>query len=481
MLKSSTVNLSREEFERNKLVEEIRDEYERKISAIVFCLQEKSEENIDLNAKIKSLAEQQKKAEDNFNKVVEGLHEITSHKDEELLKERKKTQELDRRAQAMSELFNEMADDNIKLKDILEDTRNRMIENQKNFNKEVSLAVKKAKEQMAAQSGGAKILSGLSKLIPNNNNNNAQSPVGSPTKRDSLSVPNGNGNGASSPPLLSQQNSSSNLLSTEQIISNSMEEIQKMEELIGLDIILKNDDKWTTKVREANIKMITKSLLNQLLDRVECDQNKSQETIEKLRNAVSDLENRTDELTREIEIESEKSKNSDAALFKEKQRGDSFRDSAVEYEKKIKDLETRMYDNLNKETQRRTDAEYNAKRLKKKVEELEFLLEEMKNDSDSEEEEDSDNDSDCSSDSSELSDDSDEDEKQKQKLKLEKQQQKQQQEKERLEQERIEKERLDKLEKEKQEKERLEKLKLENERLEKEKKRKRETRKRTFR
>ncbi|EGC30412.1 hypothetical protein DICPUDRAFT_157859 [Dictyostelium purpureum] len=46
---STTTSLSKEEFSRNKIIEEIRDEYERKISAIVFCLQEKSEENTDLN------------------------------------------------------------------------------------------------------------------------------------------------------------------------------------------------------------------------------------------------------------------------------------------------------------------------------------------------------------------------------------------------------------------------------------------------
>jgi len=40
-----------------------------------------------------------------------------------------------------------------------------------------------------------------------------------------------------------------------------------------------------------------------------------------------------------------------------------------------------MWDNLNKEGQRRTEAEFQARRLKKKVEELQFLLDELKEDS----------------------------------------------------------------------------------------------------
>lgn len=70
-------------------------------------------------------------------------------------------------------------------------------------------------------------------------------------------------------------------------------------------------------------------------------------------------------------------------LQKENDKATSLSDSVIEYEKKVKELESRMWDNLNKEAQRRGDAEFNAKRLKKKVEELQFLLDELKDESNS--------------------------------------------------------------------------------------------------
>lgn len=56
-----------------------------------------------------------------------------------------------------------------------------------------------------------------------------------------------------------------------------------------------------------------------------------------------------------------------AKLEKETDRTGSLSESVTEYEKKLKELEGRMWDNLNKEAQRRTEAESKAKRLKKKV------------------------------------------------------------------------------------------------------------------
>eukprot|EP00026_Physarum_polycephalum_P005967 Phypoly_transcript_06006.p1 GENE.Phypoly_transcript_06006~~Phypoly_transcript_06006.p1 ORF type:complete len:369 (+),score=106.64 Phypoly_transcript_06006:681-1787(+) len=74
-------------------------------------------------------------------------------------------------------------------------------------------------------------------------------------------------------------------------------------------------------------------------------------------------------------------------LEKETDRTGSLSESVGEYEKKLKELEGRMWDNLNKEAQRRTEAESKAKRLKKKVDELQFLLDELKDDGSDEEEE----------------------------------------------------------------------------------------------
>jgi len=68
-------------------------------------------------------------------------------------------------------------------------------------------------------------------------------------------------------------------------------------------------------------------------------------------------------------------------LQKEHDTATSLKESIAEYEKKLNELEARMWDNLNKEGARRKEAEFQARRLKKKVEELQFLLDELKDES----------------------------------------------------------------------------------------------------
>jgi len=75
-------------------------------------------------------------------------------------------------------------------------------------------------------------------------------------------------------------------------------------------------------------------------------------------------------------------------LQKEHDITTSLKESIAEYEKKLNELEARMWDNLNKEGTRRQEAEFQARRLKKKVEELQFLLDELKDESSADEKDD---------------------------------------------------------------------------------------------
>ena len=61
----------------------------------------------------------------------------------------------------------------------------------------------------------------------------------------------------------------------------------------------------------------------------------------------------------------------------------SYQDSNELYEQKLKSLEKELMDNLHQEGIRRQEAEYVASKLKKKVAELQFLLDERDQDSDS--------------------------------------------------------------------------------------------------
>ena len=60
----------------------------------------------------------------------------------------------------------------------------------------------------------------------------------------------------------------------------------------------------------------------------------------------------------------------------------SFEESNELYEQKLKSLEQELMENLHQEGIRRQEAEYVASKLKKKVAELQFLLDERDQDSD---------------------------------------------------------------------------------------------------
>jgi hypothetical protein len=70
----------------------------------------------------------------------------------------------------------------------------------------------------------------------------------------------------------------------------------------------------------------------------------------------------------------------------------AYIEAIEEYEKKLVALEKDLRSSLQKEAERRREAEYHASQLKKKVAELQFLLEEKLAEDDEEEEEDDDSD-----------------------------------------------------------------------------------------
>jgi hypothetical protein len=89
----------------------LKEEFERKIAAVVFCLEEKAEENIDLSYKIKALQESSKQKEAEKDRAIEDLQKSLKSKEEECLQLEKKANdevlnELNRRIQTITHCLN---------------------------------------------------------------------------------------------------------------------------------------------------------------------------------------------------------------------------------------------------------------------------------------------------------------------------------------------------------------------------------------
>jgi hypothetical protein len=89
----------------------LKEEFERKIAAVVFCLEEKAEENIDLSYKLKALQESSKQREAEKDRAIEDLQKSLKTKEEECLQFEKKANdevlnELNRRIQTITHCLN---------------------------------------------------------------------------------------------------------------------------------------------------------------------------------------------------------------------------------------------------------------------------------------------------------------------------------------------------------------------------------------
>jgi hypothetical protein len=103
-------------------VDTLKEEFERKIAAVVFCLEEKAEENIDLSYKLKALQETSRQREIEKDRSIEDLLKSLKVKEEECIQLEKKVandevlNELNRRIQTITHCLNDMAEENLKLR-----------------------------------------------------------------------------------------------------------------------------------------------------------------------------------------------------------------------------------------------------------------------------------------------------------------------------------------------------------------------------
>jgi predicted RNase H-like nuclease (RuvC/YqgF family) len=92
----------------------LKEEFERKIAAVVFCLEEKAEENIDLSYKLKHLQQTSKQIEAEKDRVIEDLQKALKAKEEECAQLEKKVandevlNELNRRIQTITHCLNDI-------------------------------------------------------------------------------------------------------------------------------------------------------------------------------------------------------------------------------------------------------------------------------------------------------------------------------------------------------------------------------------
>lgn len=86
----------------------LKEEFERKIAAVVFCLEEKAEENIDLSYKLKALQETSKQREVEKDRIIADLQKALKAKEDECSQLEKKVNnedvinELQRRIQTIT-------------------------------------------------------------------------------------------------------------------------------------------------------------------------------------------------------------------------------------------------------------------------------------------------------------------------------------------------------------------------------------------
>lgn len=90
----------------------LKEEFERKIAAVVFCLEEKAEENIDLSYKLKALQDTANKREVEKDRTIDDLQKALKVKEEECTTLQKKAdndeelKELNRRIQTLTHCLN---------------------------------------------------------------------------------------------------------------------------------------------------------------------------------------------------------------------------------------------------------------------------------------------------------------------------------------------------------------------------------------
>lgn len=90
----------------------LKEEFERKIAAIVFCLEEKAEENIDLSYKLKSLHESSMQRDLEKDRTIDDLQKTLKAKEDECSQLEKKANndevlnELNRRIQTLTHCLN---------------------------------------------------------------------------------------------------------------------------------------------------------------------------------------------------------------------------------------------------------------------------------------------------------------------------------------------------------------------------------------
>ena len=110
---------------------------------------------------------------------------------------------------------------------------------------------------------------------------------------------------------------------------------------------------------------------------------RSEENMKSLQRQLEEVQEDLVEAEEKLQFKEKRIVQLNAKLIDAVNKKNSYLESNELYEAKLKDLEKELMENLNQEGIRRQEAEYIASKLKKKVAELQFLLDECEQDSDS--------------------------------------------------------------------------------------------------
>lgn len=388
----------------------LKEEFERKIAAIVFCLEEKAEENIDLSYKLKAAQETGRQREKEKDRVIEDLQKTIKGKEEEVAQLEKKasddvTSELNRRIQTITHCLNDMAEENLRLRttSAAKPVSPRVGSARMSFNPPPPHASSFSMMDHDSQPSSASFLSSLSNSSvimttarsPSTSTPSATSPSVASTQPSTQpsqpsTQPSPPANAASKAPpaattllppttITTATNTSPHPDHAPPPISSDVADLKS--EILAEEFL--KEPGWLNRFADTYLAHgATPQSVALLFDIIKQDKLRSENTVK------SSLEVKIKELETTLKDNETNAGELKAKLAKETDRTGSLSDSVAEYEKKLKELEGRMWDNLNKEGQRRTEAETKAKRLKKKVDELQFLLDELKDEGSDEDDDD---------------------------------------------------------------------------------------------
>lgn len=326
---------SRRESDARSALQRLEEEYERRLKALSVCLEEKAEENIELYKRVQAAEEQAKRREAMAREAreaaearaaeVRALQERLEREIRERAADQDMLQELTRRIHVLSLCLDEMARENVALLERMQ----------------------REAEQKGAREAGA-----LARRIEEH-----RRPLSEKLDRKMQELELQRSEAAALAALVGPPSSGS--ASEEEVDAEAAA--------------------WRELLERIPPGSAGRPALERALGAWRAHRDARLQGEERARRAAEELQQARQEFERERRSIQQR-------LQREADLKESYMASCEKYEKKLRKLELKHKENLQKEGRRRQEAEHLASKLRKKVQELTFLLEERQDDDDDDDE-----------------------------------------------------------------------------------------------